>query len=204
MANHITNEPPEQFSDKYFIYHGTDTIEEMVVNIEKLGLEKSKCYFIKLGGWFYAVFIKDRSDKIVVGKEKVYHTKNGRLEESPIVDAKIDFKVSGRNVHFITNTLARELNELYSDMEIYEYPTIKSKDYRKSEREDLLLSNYVVILGVTFASRFYTFEDAHKMEPYFIHTSELISFLQRTKGAVAIDPFSNLLRFKDGKVGTYS
>lgn len=36
MTTDISTELPEQFTDKYFIYNGTDTIEEMVENIEKL------------------------------------------------------------------------------------------------------------------------------------------------------------------------
>lgn len=194
---------PEKFTDKYFIYHGADTIEDMNENIERLGLNKAKCYFIKLNGQFYAVFFDSFEKEVIIGANKVFFNRNGRLNESTVGEAKIGYNISSRNVKWITDTLARELNFLYNPIEIYEYPNVNSKEYREVQ-SDIRLSNYVVLLALTFVSRFYTIFDAEKMRDYFIHTDELISFLKRTKGAVEIDPFSQEVRFKDGSVGTYS
>lgn len=194
---------PERFADKFYFYEGTETIDEMNENLKKLGLGKSKGYYIHLENQFYAVFFGGYDKQIVIGKEKVFFSRNGRLVESSIGEANIQFEVNGKEIREITNTLARELHLLFDPIDIYEYPAVNSREYRKAD-ECVQLSNYVVLLGVTFASRFYTLNHAEEMSPYFIHTPELISFLRRTKGAIAIDPFSQLIQFKDGKIGTYS
>lgn len=199
----MQNKSSTAFLDKYYVYKGTDSIEEMNENIERLGLNKSKCYFIKLADQFYAVFFDSYDKEIIIGESKVFFIKNGRLNESTVGEAKIKYIITGKNVKWITDTLAKELNFLYNPIEIYEYPNIKSKEYRKT-KIDIRLSNYVVLLALTFASKFYTMDDAEKMRDYFIHTDELISFMRRTKGAEAIDPFSQEIRFKDGSIGTYS
>lgn len=203
MDKQILNGGPEKFTDKYFFYFGTDTIEEMNENIEKLGLNKAKCYFIKLNNQFYAVFFENFDKEVIVGRDKVFYTKNGRLTEDTIGNANIGFNITSRNVKFFTETLAAELNYLYNPIEIYEYPNIKSKEYRLVDK-DIRLSNYVVILGVSFASRYYTLSDTEQMLKYFVHTPELMSFLRRTKGAISIDPFSQLIKFEDDRVAPYS
>ena len=204
MSYQISKELPEQFTDKFFIYNGTESIEEMNENLEALQLQRSKCYYIQLGGQFYAVFFESFEREIVVGRDKVYYIENGRLTEYTIADAKIGFTIKSRNVRFITDTLARELHTLYNPIEFYEYPTSKSKNYRKVERVGIEFSNYLVLLGVTFSSRFYTSEEADKMEKYFKHTPNLLRFLNKTRGAVAIDPFSQYIKFENGDIGTYS
>lgn len=193
----------EIFSDKYFIYNGADSIEEMNENIEVLKLNRARCYFIELNNQFYAVFFNSFSKEIIIGRNKVFFTRNGRIVESTIKEANIGYAIDHRRVMWITNTMAKELNYMFDSISIFKYATVNSKDYREVKK-DIRLSNYIVLLALTFASRFYSEDEVEIMRNYFIHTEELISFLKRTKGAVAIDPFSQEIKFIDGSIGTYS
>lgn len=95
---------------------------------------------------------------------------------------------------------------IYETLEIYEFANIKSKEYRPVE-DDIRLSNYVVLLGLTFIKKFYNPKsnyDITEMSYYFKHTPELVSFCLRTRGAVEIDPFSQELRFEDSSIRAYS
>lgn len=188
--------------DKFSFYEGYKTIEDAERNIERLGLLKYKCYFVKFLGQYYPVFYHSSSRVVVIGKENVYYTQNGRLREVPIEKAFIDFEITKRDKNSITTTLAEELKEIDQNLELFYYPNKSSKEVKKV-KEDMTLSKYVVILGVTFASEFYTFGNLRDMSKYFKLTPQLISFLKRTRGAVSINPFTQELEFEDGSIGTY-
>ncbi len=194
---------PEEYKDKYYFYDGTDSIEEMIENIERLGLDKAKCYYIKFLNQFYAVFFESFTKKVIIGKDKVFFAKNNRLIESTVGKADIGYHISERKVRKFTDTLAQELISFDNDISVYEFPTIKSTKYRQAN-EEILFSNYVVLLGVTFCREFYTEKDLKKLRNYFIDAGDIIAFLKRTKGAVAIDPFSQEILFQDGSLGTYT
>lgn len=188
--------------DKFYFYEGCNSIEESIINIEYLGLLKHKCYFIRFLGQYYAVFYHSSSRVVIIGKEKVFYTRNGRMVESNLEDAFIDFDIDKRDKNKITNTLAQELNMIDETLEVLYFANVNSKVV-KAPKDDMRLSKYVVILGVTFASEFYTFNNLHEINKYFTLRSELKSFLLRTKGAVAINPFTQELEFADGSIKAY-
>lgn len=72
MSNQIKLLPYERFTDKYYQYPGTESIEDMIENIEHLGLNKARCYYIKLNNHFYAVFFDSFDKEIIIGGEKSF------------------------------------------------------------------------------------------------------------------------------------
>lgn len=199
-----TKPTKEIFTDKFFVYWGSETIDSLVENVEYLGLNKAHGYYIKFNSSFYAVFTDSLTRQIIIGRDKVFYKQNNRLIETTIGEAKIAYKVLGRDVREYTPTLAAELLFLDSDLEVYEYPNVKSKEYRIVNNPSIKMSNYVVLLGVTFSSRFYTVYEDKEMRKYFKHTDDIMSFLKRTKGAICIDPFTQNIKFQDGSIGAYS
>lgn len=192
----------EGFRDKFYFYEGLETIEELEESLALLNLPKSKCYFIKFQNQYYAVFYDTYTREVIVGKEKMFYSKNGRLEEVVVGEVSIPFTINSRDNKRITDTLAQELNIIDPNLEVFYYPNIKSKEI-KIAPNDLKLSKYVVILALSFASKFYDIKTSWSMDPYFKLTPELVSFLKKTKGVHAIDPFSQVVKFNDGSIGKY-
>lgn len=193
----------ESYVHKYYFYEGTETIEELEEHLTFLKLSKSKCYFVKFLNQYYAVFYDTIDREIIIGKEKMFYTDNGRLEEVVVGAVKIPYDIKTRSVGYITDTLAQELNRIDPELQLFYYPNVRSK-HLKEASDEVKFSKFVVILAVTFASKFYNVTNSNEMYPYFKLTSELIGFLRRTAGAVAIDPFSQYIKFQDGSLGKYS
>lgn len=192
----------ENFKDKFQYYNGAESIEEMINLVEIAGQDKSKCYYIKFMNQFYAVFYNSMNHEIIMGQEKVFYMSNGQLHQIDIKSFKSEYKVTSRVNKDVTNTLARELLEIDNNIEVLYFPTIKSKTLTTPKKH--IGNIYLVLLGVTFANIFYPVENLRGMGKYFILSREMNSFIRNTKGAIAIDPFKQLLKFEDGTIGKYA
>lgn len=190
------------FKEKFDFYSGTRSISDLENTIIKLGLPLSKCYFIRFLNQYYAVFYDTYEREVIIGKEKLFFANEGRLEKTTIEEAVIPYSIYSRDNKSIRETLARELNEIDPNLDVFYYPNSTSSIIKKAP-EHIKISKYVVILGVTFSSKFFDLNNIYEMEPYFNLTTELQSFLYRTRGAEAIDPFKQLIRFQDGSLCKY-
>lgn len=191
----------ENFKEKFQYYNGSESIQEAVELVEKLGQDKAKCYYIKFMNQYYAVFYSSMNNEIIIGQEKVFYMSNGHLHETDIYNYRAEYKVNSRVAKNVTDTLAVELMQIDSNIEFYYYPTVKSKEITTHKKD--IGNIYLVLLGVTFANKFYSINNLREMEKYFVLSKELIYFLRKTKGAEKIDPFKQLILFEDQSVGKY-
>lgn len=194
------------YKEKYTFYDGSKSIEELLEIIESLGMQKSKCYFVCFKGMYYAIFFDSTSREMVIGSPAAlaFYSRNNRLEAEYVESLPFNYEIKTRTkTDTITKTLAEELNQIDPNLRVYGFPTLKSKEV-KDVTEELKISKYVVLLALTFCSKYYTLNDFEEMSRYFVAAKELCKFLSSTKGAIKVDPFKQIVLYEDGSKGGYS
>lgn len=190
------------FSKKFNIYNGTKSIDELMEKIEALGMSKSKCYYIQVNDMFYAVFYDTSSKEMILGDNIGFYSTNGRLVKESIEQLPYGYSIHSRDNHRITDSLAQELCTLYT-IKVFGLPNSRSKQL-KDYTDTHSLSKYVVLLALSFCSQWYTMDNYLDMATYFVHYKNIASLLSRTKGAIAINPFTQEIKFKNGSIIGYS
>ena len=193
------------YIDKYKFYDGAESINELLSTIENLGMEKSKCYFIKFKEMYYAVFFDSTSREMVIGSKNstAFYSRNGRLEEEYLECIPNGYIIKTRNNSEITKTLAIELNTIDKNLKVYGFPNAKSNTI-KDVTDKFSESKYVVLLALTFCSKYYDLHELDDIKKYFVAYKEIQRFLLSTKGAVRVNPFKQLIEYTDGTIGAYA
>lgn len=177
------------------IHKGFDSLVDLRGFLSSINIDYDKSIVIRFLEQYYAIVFEDYDREIIIGKDDCYYTN----EKYQLIKCKTKNFQPKFLPTFIKKQVYNNL-QLYYDLEeidtnfdiLKNGKSIKGSDYAKT---------YAIILGVSFISHYFTYDELFILKAYF---DEDYSYIFNTmSGVEGINPFKGKIKYLNGNIRNF-